>query len=66
MLTNEELDKKILEFKEFKEKEIKEKEEEKIINSKDPKAIYEFAKNIEGAHIDKLEDAIIATGDAYI
>ena len=64
MLTNEELDKKILEFKEFKEKEIKEKEEEKIINSKDPKAIYEFAKNIEGSHIDKLEDGIIATGDA--
>ena len=63
MLTNEELDKKILEFKQFAEKEIK-KEEEIIIKSKNPKAIYEFAKNVDGANILKLEDAIIATGDA--
>ena len=63
MLTNHDLNKKILEFKQFAEKEIK-KEEEIIIKSKNPKAIYEFAKNVDGANILKLEDAIIATGAA--
>ena len=63
MLINEKLDKKILEFKQLDKKGKKVREEE-IINSKDPKAIYEFAKNVEGAHIDKLEDGIIATGEA--
>ena len=66
MLTNEKLDKKILEFKQLEEKEIKETEEEKkIINSRNASDIYDFARTVVGAHIDKLEDAIIATGDAY-
>ena len=65
MLTNEQLDKKILESKQFGEKEIK-KEEEKIINSKKPGDIYRFAKDVKkGKDIDKLEKAIIAIGDAY-
>ena len=67
MLTNEELDKKILGLEQSEKERIEEeikKEEERIINSKDSKAIYLFARNVEGSHIDKLEDAIIATGDA--
>ena len=72
MLTNDELDKKILRFEQSEEerikKEAKKKEEvlkereERIINSKDPEDIYDFAANVEGAHIDKLEEAIMTTG----
>ena len=75
MLKNEKLDKKVLEFEQSKEKRIKkearEKEEflqereERIINSKDPEDIYDFALEEEGAHIDKLEDAIISIGNSY-
>ena len=87
MLTNDELDKKILRFEQSEEKRIKKeakkkeeatkkreeevkkktkeilkKKEEKVIKSKNPEAIYEFAKNVKEANIDKLEDVIIAIG----
>lgn len=32
----------------------------------DPRLIYSFASNVKGADIDKLQDAVIASGDARV
>ena len=52
MLTNEELNKKILEF-----------EQTSAIEGGNPWAIYKCAKDVKWSNIEKLEDAIVKTGD---
>ena len=46
------------------EKELNAEEVNKVIETKDAKYIYNFAKNVKGVNIEKLENAIIETNDA--
>ena len=41
------------------EKELNAEEVNKVIETKDAKYIYNFAKNVKGVNIEKLENAII-------
>ena len=46
------------------EKELNAEEVNKVIETKDAKYIYNFAKNVKGVNIEKLENSIIETNDA--